>query len=173
VPRPCAPPNDGQKEGGRGRHTWRDIRSMKPRIRNIHLLITYALDSCAKLLAVLHTSSAQGRSVPHICRVLIERGAYTRQQVNATKNWERPPSDYTCIGLVCETPGCVTHIKCTGSIRRPHLCRVFIERTCIHGMHRTTDHPIAKQPSQQNLHASASHQNTQVSYGRNLCVVSC
>jgi len=35
---------------------------------------------------------------------------------------------------VCESPGCVAHIKCTESIRRPHLCRVFIERTSIHGM---------------------------------------
>ena len=25
---------------------------------------------------------------------------------------------------MCENPGCVTHIKYTGSIRRPHLCRV-------------------------------------------------
>jgi len=68
---------------------------------------------------------------------------------------------------VCETPGCVAHIKCTGSIRRPHLCRVFIERTSIHDMQTTTDYPIAKQPSQKNPHASVSHQNTQVSYGPN------
>jgi len=54
-----------------------DSRSMKPRIRNAHLLITHALDSCAKLLAVLHISSAQGRSVPHLCRVFIERGLPT------------------------------------------------------------------------------------------------
>jgi len=39
-----------------------DSRSMKPRIRNTHLLITHVLDSCVKLLAVLHISSAQGRS---------------------------------------------------------------------------------------------------------------
>jgi len=39
------------------------------------------------------------------------------------------------------------------------------ERTYIHGMYKTTDYPIAKQPSQQNPHASASHQNTQISYG--------
>ena len=29
---------------------------------------------------------------------------------------ERQPSNYTCIGLVCEIPGCVAHIKRTGSI---------------------------------------------------------
>jgi len=39
------------------------IRSMKTRFRNANLLITYVLDSCVKLLAVLHTSSAQGQSV--------------------------------------------------------------------------------------------------------------
>ena len=40
-----------------------DIRSIKPRFRNANLLITHVLDSCVKLLAVLHMSSAQGRSV--------------------------------------------------------------------------------------------------------------
>ena len=40
-----------------------DSRSMQPRIRKAHLLIAYVLDSCVKLLAVLHISSAQGRSV--------------------------------------------------------------------------------------------------------------
>ena len=39
-----------------------DIRSMKPIIRKSHLLITHILDSCVKLLAVLHISSAQGQS---------------------------------------------------------------------------------------------------------------
>jgi len=39
-----------------------DSGSMKPRIRNAHLLITHVLDSYTKLLAVLHISSAQGRS---------------------------------------------------------------------------------------------------------------
>jgi len=75
VLRPCAPPIDGRKESGR-RWVTRQ-RSMKPKIRNAHLLITHALDSCAKLLAVLHISSAQGRSVPHLCRVFIERGLPT------------------------------------------------------------------------------------------------
>jgi len=73
---------------------------------------------------------------------------------------------------VRETPGCVAYIKCTGSIRRPHLYRVIIERTSINVVQRIIDYPIAKQPSQQNPHASASHQNTRVSYGHNLCVVS-
>jgi len=36
---------------------------MQPRIRKAYLLITHVLDSCVKLLAVLHISSAQGRSV--------------------------------------------------------------------------------------------------------------
>jgi len=40
-----------------------DSRSMQLRIRKAHLLITHVLDSCVKLLAVLHISSAQGRSV--------------------------------------------------------------------------------------------------------------
>jgi len=40
-----------------------DIFSMKPIIRNSNLLITHVLDQCLKLLAVLHLSSAQGRSV--------------------------------------------------------------------------------------------------------------
>ena len=40
-----------------------DICSMKPRFRNPNLLITYVLDWCVKLLAVLHISSAQGWSV--------------------------------------------------------------------------------------------------------------
>jgi len=40
-----------------------NICSMKPRIRNANLLITHSLDRCVKLLAVLHISSAQGRSV--------------------------------------------------------------------------------------------------------------
>jgi len=40
-----------------------DICQMKPRFRNANLLITHALDQCVKLLAVLHISSAQGRSV--------------------------------------------------------------------------------------------------------------
>ena len=31
----------------------------------------------------------------------------------------RQPSNYTCVGYVCETPGCVEHIKCTGSISGP------------------------------------------------------
>ena len=40
-----------------------DSGSMKPRFRNTNLLITYVVDSCVKLLAVLHISSAQVRSV--------------------------------------------------------------------------------------------------------------
>ena len=40
-----------------------DICSMKPRFRNANLLITHVLDQCVKLLAVLHISGAQGRSV--------------------------------------------------------------------------------------------------------------
>ena len=36
-----------------------DSGSMKPRIRNAHLLITNALDSCVKLLAVLHRVDPQ------------------------------------------------------------------------------------------------------------------
>jgi len=40
-----------------------DSGSMKPRIRNTDLLITHVLDSCVKILAVLHISSAQGQSV--------------------------------------------------------------------------------------------------------------
>ena len=56
-----------------------DSGSMKPRIRTAHLLITHVLNSCAKLLVVLHISSTQGQSVPHLYRVFIERGAYTRQ----------------------------------------------------------------------------------------------
>ena len=39
-----------------------DSRSMQPRIRKARLLITHVLDSCVKFLAVLHISSAQGRS---------------------------------------------------------------------------------------------------------------
>ena len=69
---------------------------------------------------------------------------------------------------MCETPDCVTHIKCTESIRRPHLCRVFIVRTSILGMQRTTDYLITRQPSQKYPHASASHQNIQFSYGPKL-----
>jgi len=41
-----------------------------------------------------------------------ERG--TRHFPNEVKIQERQPSYYTCIGLVCETPGCVAHIKRTG-----------------------------------------------------------
>jgi len=41
----------------------RDSRSMKARFRNANLLFTHVLDSYVKLLAVLHISSAQGRSV--------------------------------------------------------------------------------------------------------------
>ena len=48
-------------EGCRERE--QDGRSMKPRFRNTNLLITHVLDSCVKLLAVLHISNAQGRSV--------------------------------------------------------------------------------------------------------------
>jgi len=40
-----------------------DSHSMKPKFRNANLLITHVLDSCVKLLAVLHISSTQGRSV--------------------------------------------------------------------------------------------------------------
>ena len=40
-----------------------DICSVKPRFRNANLLITHVLDRCVKLLAVLHISSAQDRSV--------------------------------------------------------------------------------------------------------------
>jgi len=40
-----------------------DICSIQPRIRNANLLITHVLDQCVKLLAVLHISSAQGRSM--------------------------------------------------------------------------------------------------------------
>ena len=108
MPRPCARPMMVKRRvSGGGVH---DSRSMHPRIRKVRLLITHVLDSCVKLLAVVHISSA--------------------------------------------------------SIRRPYLCKVFIERTSINGMQRTTDYPIAKHPLQQNPHASASHQNTQVSYGR-------
>ena len=40
-----------------------DICSIEPRFRKANLLITHVLDWCLKLLAVLHISSAQGRSV--------------------------------------------------------------------------------------------------------------
>jgi len=40
-----------------------DICTMKPRFRNSNLHITHVSDQCVKLLAVLHMSSAQGRSV--------------------------------------------------------------------------------------------------------------
>jgi len=40
-----------------------DSRSMKPRFRNANLLITHVFDTCVELLAVLHISHAQGRSV--------------------------------------------------------------------------------------------------------------
>jgi len=59
--RPCAPPKDGQRRVTGG--GVQDSRSMKTRIRNVHLLITHVLDSCVKLLVVLYTSSTQGRSV--------------------------------------------------------------------------------------------------------------
>jgi len=36
---------------------------MKPRFRNANLLITHVLESCVKLLAVLHISSAKGQLV--------------------------------------------------------------------------------------------------------------
>ena len=61
VSRHCAPPKDGQRRVTGG--GVQDSRSMKPRIRNAHLLITHVLDSCVKLLTVLHTSSTQGQSV--------------------------------------------------------------------------------------------------------------
>jgi len=70
------PPKDGQPpfENPAPAQRWspssctplggvQDSRSMQPRIRKAHLLITHVLDSCVKLLAVLHMSSAQGRSV--------------------------------------------------------------------------------------------------------------
>jgi len=38
-------------------------QSIKPRFRNANLQIVYVLNSCLKLLAVLHVSRAQGRSV--------------------------------------------------------------------------------------------------------------
>ena len=41
----------------------------------------------------------------------------TRQQVIEVKEYQ--PSNFTCIGLVCETPGCVAHIKSTVSISGP------------------------------------------------------
>jgi len=40
-----------------------DSRSMRPRFGNTNLLISHVLDSCVKLLAVLHISSAQCQSV--------------------------------------------------------------------------------------------------------------
>jgi len=40
-----------------------DICSMKPRLKNANFLITHVFEWCEKLLAVLHKSSAQGRSV--------------------------------------------------------------------------------------------------------------
>jgi len=49
-----------------------DSRSMRPRFRNTNLLISHVLDSCVKLLAVLHISSAQCQSVD-LCRVWGER----------------------------------------------------------------------------------------------------
>jgi len=93
-----------------------DKGSMKPRFRNADLLITYVVDSCVKLLAVLHISSAQDRSVD--------------------------------------------------------LCRVFICPKRLPFTQKTTDHPIAKQPSKQNSYAPASHRNAHSSYGPNLCFVS-
>ena len=40
-----------------------DICPMMPGFRNSNLLITHVLDQCMKILAVLHISSTQGRSV--------------------------------------------------------------------------------------------------------------
>jgi len=40
-----------------------DIRSMKQRFRKANLVITHVLDSCTKLVVVLHISSVQGRPV--------------------------------------------------------------------------------------------------------------
>ena len=61
VVRPCDPPKDGQRRVTGG--GVQDSRSMKPRIRNAHLPITHVLDLGVKLLALLHISSTQGRSV--------------------------------------------------------------------------------------------------------------
>jgi len=41
----------------------RDSWSIKPRLRNANLLITHVLDSCVRLLAVLHISSAHTGSI--------------------------------------------------------------------------------------------------------------
>ena len=57
MPRPFAPPKDGLKEGGRARGVYKTVGQCS------QLLITHVLDSCVKLLAVLHISSVQGRSV--------------------------------------------------------------------------------------------------------------
>ena len=56
----CQDPAPAQRWSKGG---WQDSRSMQPRIRKARLLITHVLDSCVKLLAVLHISSAQDRSV--------------------------------------------------------------------------------------------------------------
>ena len=58
-----------------------DICSMKPRFRNANLLITHVLDQCVKLLAVLHISSAQGRSVD--LSVEIATGRRNRHHLNS------------------------------------------------------------------------------------------
>jgi len=66
VSRPCIPPKYGQRAGSKGgvaRGGVQNSRSMKAIIRDAYLLITPVLDSCEKLLVVLHISSAQGRSV--------------------------------------------------------------------------------------------------------------
>jgi len=56
-----------QNSAMRGCGGWQgagqDSRSMKPRFRNANLLITHVLESCVKLLAVLHISSAKGQLV--------------------------------------------------------------------------------------------------------------
>jgi len=61
LPRPYARPKMVKRRVAGG--GVQDSKSMQPRIRKAHLLITHVLDSCVKLLTVLHLSSAQGRSV--------------------------------------------------------------------------------------------------------------
>ena len=60
---------------------------------------------------------------PEFCDAWLWRVAGSRYKTVGQRSQdlgpERQPSNHTCIGLGCETPGCVAHIKCTGSISGP------------------------------------------------------
>jgi len=106
-----------------------DSRSMRPRFRNTNHLILHVLDSCVKLLAVLHISSAQCQSVD-LCRVGGERqwDETGRKKVGICLFIYTHTKNLCCILMCCTLIYTHTFFLCSSCCVEPHGAAAPVNR---------------------------------------------